>query len=233
MSVHPGSVVRGHRPAEEEPLAPVAAKCEQAGGLSLELEPIEDQKNETRVSFCVANPPQQGFLAQMMEIFNRIDLGITGASVLQVSTGVQHYAVNTFYVRPRKGGRLEHGNALDTQLRRELFNTQILDATSPEYRASVLGAHALARVVVGGGLADQVLHVVEQLARVVADRGDDERRALGLVRAGPRHRGAASQHQRERDQQTQRGLRAIRDAAVTRAGGLREGLSRVRAAACR
>lgn len=115
--------------------------CEQAGGLSLELEPIEDQKNETRVSFCVANPPQQGFLAQMMEIFNRIDLGITGASVLQVSTGVQHYAVNTFYVRPRKGGRLEQGNALDTQLRRELFNTQILDATSPEYRASVLGAH--------------------------------------------------------------------------------------------
>ncbi|MDP1824068.1 MAG: NAD-glutamate dehydrogenase [Archangium sp.] len=112
-------------------------RCEQTGGLSLELEPIEEHENETRVSFAVASPPQKGFLAQMMEVFNRLDLGITGASVLQVSTGIQHYAVNTFYVRPRNGERLVQGSALDTQLRRELFNTQILDANSPEYQHGV------------------------------------------------------------------------------------------------
>lgn len=111
--------------------------CEQAGGLSLEVEPLEDHPNETRVSFSVASPPQKGFLAQIMEVFNRLELGITGASVLQVSTGVQHYAVNTFYVRPRTGGRLQRGSELDTRLRRELFNTQILDATSPEYQRGV------------------------------------------------------------------------------------------------
>ena len=52
--------------------------CEQAGGLSLEIQPIEDHPNETSVSFAVASPPQKGFLAQMMEVFNRLDLGITG-----------------------------------------------------------------------------------------------------------------------------------------------------------
>lgn len=114
-------------------------QCEQAGGLALEIEPIEDHPNETRVSFAVASPPQKGFLAQMMEVFNRLNLGITGASVLQISTGVQHFAVNTFYVRPRQGGKLTAGSALDLHLRRELFNTQILDVNSPEYRKGVLG----------------------------------------------------------------------------------------------
>ena len=109
-------------------------KCEQSGGLSLEIEPIEGAVNEARVSFSVASPPQVGFLAQMMEVFNRLDCGITGASVLQVSTGLQHYAVNTFYVRPRNGDKLVPGTTLDTLLRRELFNTQILDTNSPEYQ---------------------------------------------------------------------------------------------------
>ncbi len=111
--------------------------CERGAGLSLEVEPLEDNVHETRVSFCVASPPHRGFLAQMLEVFNRLDLGITGASVLQVSTGATHFAVNTCYVRPRGGGVLERGSALDTRLRRELFNTQILDANSAEYRRSV------------------------------------------------------------------------------------------------
>ncbi len=113
-------------------------QCE-SGGLSLEIEPIEGTVNESRVAFSVASPPQRGFLAQMMEVFNRLDFGITGASVLQVSTGAQHYAVNTFYVRPRNGERLVRGTPLDAQLRRELFNTQILDANSPEYENVVGG----------------------------------------------------------------------------------------------
>jgi glutamate dehydrogenase len=114
-------------------------RCESSGGLSLEIEPIKGSKQETRVSFSVASPPHRGYLAQMMEVFNRLDLGIVGASVLQVSTGLQHYAVNTFYVRPRKGGWLERGSDLDAHLRRELFNTQILDTTGPEYPAVIEG----------------------------------------------------------------------------------------------
>lgn len=108
-------------------------ECERQGGMSLEIEPNEGAKNETRLSFAVAMPPHRGYLAQMMEVLNRLDLGITGASVLQVSTGIQHYAVNTFYLRPRKGGKLEKGSELETLLRRELFNTQILEAHAPEY----------------------------------------------------------------------------------------------------
>jgi glutamate dehydrogenase len=46
-----------------------------------------------------------------------------------VTTGRQPYALCTFYVEP-----LVVGSALQRQLERELFNTQILSAGSPEYR---------------------------------------------------------------------------------------------------
>jgi len=109
----------------------------RSSGLYLDVEPMQDGSQETRVSFGVATPPHRRYLAQMMEVLNRLDLGVARAYVLEVSTGTQPYALNAFYVRPRKGGQLVPGSALHTQLERELFNTEILAAGSPEYRELV------------------------------------------------------------------------------------------------
>ncbi|MBI5070647.1 MAG: NAD-glutamate dehydrogenase [Deltaproteobacteria bacterium] len=109
----------------------------RSGGLYLDVEPMQDGSNETRVSFGVATPPHRRYLAQMMEVLNRLDLGVARAYVLEVSTGDQPYALNAFYVRPRRGGQLLTGSPLHTQLERELFNTEILAASAPEYRELV------------------------------------------------------------------------------------------------
>ncbi len=111
--------------------------CERLNGFYFSVEPVRDGSDETRLLFAVANPPHRGYLAQVVEILNRFDLGIRSAYVLDVSTGTQRYALFTLYVRPRKGGVLESGSALDDQLQRELFNTQILAAGSVEYKEFV------------------------------------------------------------------------------------------------
>ena len=108
--------------------------CERGGGLYLGVEAKDDGTQQTRVSFAVANPPLKGALAQMLEVFNRLELGVISAHVLAVSTATQPYALCRFYVRPRRGGRLEEKSALRALLDHELFNTQILAASSPEYR---------------------------------------------------------------------------------------------------
>ncbi len=111
--------------------------CERAGGLHLDVEATRDDSGLTRVSFAVASPPHRGFLAQLLEVLNRLDLGVTRAYVLDISSGVRPYALCTFYVYPRKGGRLVVGSPLHRQLERELFNTQLLRTGSPEYRELV------------------------------------------------------------------------------------------------
>lgn len=111
--------------------------CERMDGLYLDVEPMDDGSNETRVSFAVGIPPHRGYLAQLVEALNRLDLGLSRAYVLHVATGTQPYGLFALYVRPRKGGVLEPGSALHSQLERELFNTQILSADSPEYREFV------------------------------------------------------------------------------------------------
>ncbi|HEX9206131.1 MAG TPA: hypothetical protein VF853_09415, partial [Candidatus Deferrimicrobiaceae bacterium] len=111
-------------------------------GIFLDMEKAEAEnvveREESRVLFAVANPPQRDFLAQIMEVFNRLDLGVRRAYTMTISTGVHPYFLGTFYVRRRGGGLLEKDSALYRQLRRELYNTQILATESPTYRDFVL-----------------------------------------------------------------------------------------------
>ena len=111
--------------------------CERHNGAYLELEPVGDGSGERRLLFAVANPPHKGYLAQVVEILNRCDVGIRSADVLAVATGVQMYALFALQVRLRKGGVLESGSALHDRIQSELFNTQMLAADSPEYREFV------------------------------------------------------------------------------------------------
>ncbi len=105
-------------------------------GLFLEVENPDslDRHGETRVLFAVGNPPQIDFLAQSLEVFHRLQLGISRAYCLTISTGVHPYFLGTFYVRTRDGRRVERDSALSARLKAELYNTQILSTASPAYR---------------------------------------------------------------------------------------------------
>ena len=93
---------------------------------------------ESRVLFAVGNPPQKDHLLQVMEVFNRLNLGVRRAYTLTISTGSFPYFLGTFYVIRREGGLLAKDSLLFRRLCRELYNTQILATGSEVYREFVL-----------------------------------------------------------------------------------------------
>lgn len=109
------------------------------GGIFLDVEeiPVGDERQETRVLFAVGNPPQMDFLVQIMEVYNRLGLGVKRAYCLTISNGVHPYFLGSFYVVNRGGARLTKGTALCERLQQELYNTQILSTTSHTYREFV------------------------------------------------------------------------------------------------
>jgi len=110
-----------------------------SGGLFLDLRTIEHRGiQETRVLFAVGNPPQEDFLLQLAEVFNRLNIGIRRAYCLTISNGVHPYFLGTFFVRHRNGGELLPDSPLAEQLRQELCNTQILDNNCYTYREWVM-----------------------------------------------------------------------------------------------
>ena len=109
------------------------------GGIFLDVEAAgPEEPNETRVLFAVGNPPHKEYLAQVMEVFNRLNLGVRRCYVLMITTETHPYFLGSFYVTRREGGLVERDSSLFSQLRRELYNTQILDADSPTYRDFVV-----------------------------------------------------------------------------------------------
>ena len=109
------------------------------GGIYLDVEQADapEQRQESRVMFAVGNPPQKDFLVQIMEVFNRLNLGVKRAYCLTISNGVHPYFLGTFYVHNRAGGDLTKGSGLFDRLQQELYNTQILSTASHTYREFV------------------------------------------------------------------------------------------------
>ncbi len=104
-------------------------------GLFLDVENTEDavHHRESRLLFSVGNPDERGFLAQVMEVFNRLDLGVRRAYCLTISTGVHPYFLGTFYVTTRDDRLLTSDSALFRTLQAELYNTQILATSGHTY----------------------------------------------------------------------------------------------------
>ena len=108
------------------------------GGIYFDVEQATevaaDGEPEYRVMFAAANPPQIDFLAQVMEVFNRLELGVRRAYCLTISNGVHPYFLGTFYVRSRIEELVDKGSDLYLRLQSELYNTQILSSASAPYR---------------------------------------------------------------------------------------------------
>jgi glutamate dehydrogenase len=109
------------------------------GGLFLDVRQVEHKETtETRVLFAVGNPPQEDFLLQLVEVFNRLNIGIRRAYCLTITNGIHPYFLGTFFVRHRAGKELLPNAPLTRQLQHELCNTQILDNNCHTYREWVM-----------------------------------------------------------------------------------------------
>ncbi|MGB6410999.1 MAG: NAD-glutamate dehydrogenase domain-containing protein [Candidatus Deferrimicrobiaceae bacterium] len=97
-----------------------------------------EEWRESRILLAVSNPPERGFLAQIMEVFNRLDLGVRRAYTHSISSGIQPWFLATFYVRQRGERVLTPEGERVRQLKGELFNTLILSNASPTYKEFVI-----------------------------------------------------------------------------------------------
>lgn len=110
-----------------------------SGGLFLDTVQVErDGRSETRVLFAVGNPPQGDFLLQLLEVFNRLDVGIRRAYCQTISNGVHPYFLGSFFVISRQGEDISPESPLALRLKRELCTTQILATSSEVYRQFVV-----------------------------------------------------------------------------------------------
>ncbi len=109
-----------------------------AGGLYFDLRTVvHNGVSETRILFAAGNPPQEAFLMQLMEAFNRLNIGIRRAYCLTITNGLHPYFLGTFFVQHRAGELLEPDSMLARQLQMELCTTQLLDTNSYTYRSWV------------------------------------------------------------------------------------------------
>ncbi len=110
-----------------------------SGGLFLDITQVEHEgRNETRVLLAVGNPPQGEFLLQLLEVFNRLGIGIRRAYCQTISNGIHPYFLGSFLVISRQGENISPESRLAARLKRELCTTQILSTSSPAYRHYVI-----------------------------------------------------------------------------------------------
>ncbi len=110
-------------------------KSNACGGLYLDLRERDlEGEPETRLLFAVGNPPQEDFLLQVIEVLNRLGIGIRRAYCQTIANGLHPYFLGTFYLRHRGGAPLTADAPLARRMERELCNTQILASEGYSYR---------------------------------------------------------------------------------------------------
>jgi glutamate dehydrogenase len=105
-------------------------------GIYLDLEvpdAAEGLGNETRLFFGVGNPPERDFIAQVLEVFKRLEVSVERAYGLTVTNGTHPYFISTFYVTSADGSRIEKDSEIYLRLKEELYNTQIIRSCSQTY----------------------------------------------------------------------------------------------------
>lgn len=129
--------VKTSNPARVAQILLLLQRGNRCGGFHLGLEEMPGSR-EYRVLLAVGNPPQKDFLLQIMEVFNRLELGVNRAYCLTISNGIHPYFLGTFYVRRRDNGLLDKNSQQFTALGTELSTTQILSTRSHSYQEFVV-----------------------------------------------------------------------------------------------
>ncbi|PID45387.1 MAG: amino acid dehydrogenase [Proteobacteria bacterium] len=110
-------------------------QTENNSGVSLRREATDH--GEYRISFGVANPPHAGFISQLLEVFQRLNISVKRSYALTIQSGLSPLFLSTFYVVPRDEQTLDEDGSLYASLKRELYNTQILSTGSASYQKLV------------------------------------------------------------------------------------------------
>lgn len=132
--------VRLAPPADVARLAWLLRECRTRGGFVFDLAEAgaPGEEGAATVLLAVADPPPRGFLVQVTEVFDALDLGMRRSLALSASADGQRYFLASFRLAHRKGLGLTRDSELLRRLRRQVLATQLLDLDSPTYRDLVL-----------------------------------------------------------------------------------------------
>jgi len=108
-------------------------------GIFLDLQAMNNpaMPTEGRLLFGMANPPHKYFLLQLLEVLNRLGISVNRSYSLNLSNGIHPYFLSTFYIVLHDGSMLEKDSDLYRDVKREIYNTQILSPKSKSYRKLV------------------------------------------------------------------------------------------------
>ena len=111
-------------------------------GLFLDVEETRrnGHRREYRVLFSVENPPRAGFLAQIMEVFKRLGIGVRRSYSLNITDEFHSHFLGNFYVARPDGLPVTRESDVFMELKRELCNTQILGTENAAYTVFVQNA---------------------------------------------------------------------------------------------
>ncbi|HET9555230.1 MAG TPA: NAD-glutamate dehydrogenase domain-containing protein [Anaeromyxobacteraceae bacterium] len=114
--------------------------CRDRAGFALDLSEMErvGERVESQLLFAAASPPARGFLMQITEALDALNLGTRRLLALSVTDGGVRYFLASFHVAHREGAPLTRDGELFKRLRRQLCAAQILAVESPTYRDFVL-----------------------------------------------------------------------------------------------
>jgi len=104
-------------------------------GMYLDVEKTKrgPRYKESRLLFSVGNPSQKGFITQVSEVFQRLNIGVRRSYSLYLNNGHHTYFLATFYVTSLDEELIEKGSSLFRVLQAELYNTQILSTNMHTY----------------------------------------------------------------------------------------------------
>lgn len=119
-------------------------QCRSLGGVFLDVEKGSGVAGvpESRVMFGVANPPERGFLLQILEVFRRLELKVHRAYCLTLHEGEQPFFLATFYVSTGDGALVGKNSQLFASLRSEMYTTLLMPMTSLSYERLIAGGIA-------------------------------------------------------------------------------------------
>ena len=128
--------VENSRPQRVAQILRLYEQLRNNGGIYLDVEEAagHDGVPEMRILFGVNNPPQRDFLLQIMEVFKRLGIGIKRTYCLTLSNGIHPVFLGTFYVRKKDVDLSSDTSKQFIDLRKELYNTQLLQTRSQAYQ---------------------------------------------------------------------------------------------------
>ena len=127
--------VRGLSPEEVARILHLFRNVNANSGIHVSLEEMADpsEKRGFRVRFGVHNPPQRGFLLQVMEVFRQMVIPVDYACCITLSAEFHPIFLADFHIMKGADPRTTNCEQLFKTIQTELFNTQILSIHSPTY----------------------------------------------------------------------------------------------------